>query len=282
MKNIILSIMTLITFLITSFSNSFANNNDPYLLTLEDAKIMIELQRKSNTSYYLEDLCYYVNSRSRWDVELIKRSFLSLANFYLWRLESHLNEIKKTRPLTEKELSDYNEIKRLFELEKRDPRRPSFETCDIFMEKFKDNLYNEVEFFKNNKKLLQEEYNDAIFTKKDAELAYYNSKILNTDVAVVELKDLRKAINKLLNYKAFIIQKTTSKWNIIKSYFFLKNITISDRITVPEAMDMSLFPSDYLAKIYKKLYPEMWERAWSKVAPIVKAGKNYYFYTIFR
>ena len=277
MKTTILSTITLIAFTFTSLNTSFGE----YIITLDDAKL-IEKDRTNKTTDFKEKLCYYVNQRSPWDLELIKKTFLAQSNYFLWKLENNNKEILKSRALTEKEISDYNEIKKIFDLEKKDPKVTSFKICDKFMEKFKDNLYDEVELFKNNKKELGEEYKNAIFTKKHDKLNYYTSKILDTDVAVVRSNNLAKTIKEVLTYKAFIIEKADSKWNVVWFYLFVKNTTISDKTTKLNEFDNEVLTSDFLAKIYKKIDAEMWKDSWGKAAPITKVIKWYYFYNFYK
>lgn len=258
-----------------------ANANED-IMTLQRAQNFIEKERTNPTTDYKERLCYYVNQRSPWDLELIKKTFLAQANYYLSPIENQKKETEKTRSLTEKEISDYTEIKRLFDLEKKEPKRPSFKACDKFMSNFKNNLYNEAELFKYNKKELGEEYKNATFENKSDYLKEYFSNILQAKIAVIKTTNIKKSIKEALNYKWFIIEKVNWEWKVVWFYLFVKNITISDKTTIIDNFDNNVLTSDYLAKIYKKINAEMWVDSWWKAAPITKVFKDYYFYNIYK
>lgn len=280
MKTKLLSTITLIAFTLTSFNISLADS--VYIENIKQIRNTIESLRKVDSSDYKNAMCYSKNSNSKWDIDLIKKAFTNTYNYYMWILELNKSNIEKTRSLTDQELKDYNEAKRLFDLEKSTPSNPSWTACDTLVRTLKNNVFDEAQLFKNNKVELGEEYKNATFEKNGDYVKEYFSNILQAKIAVLNTSNIKKWIKDALSYKWFVIEKLNKEGNIVWFYLFVRNETITNKNVKIDGLENEVMDINYLAKIYKKINAEMWDEAWWKSAPITKIMNWYYFYNIYK
>lgn len=74
------------------------------------------------------------------------------------KVEAWKVEIEKTRKLTINEKKDYDQVKSIFELEKKSPRAPTWKICDVAMTSFISNIKSLGSNYSKNKSIILDEY----------------------------------------------------------------------------------------------------------------------------
>ena len=195
------------------------------------------------------------------------------------KVEEWKANIEKTQSLTAQEKKDYDYVKSAFNLEVMTPKYRTWYVCDDAITVFKENIDIQKETYQKQSTTLISEYKTANITTGTNGIQTFISPSLNTQVAVIEQKDLKKYSTELAKFEYIIKVKSANSITVM-----MKNNVVNKKMANFYGTPINSVSVLSLQKIYSSYVSEANKLAvlfgWKKSPIYPKSTKVWSIYFI--